>query len=390
MSTVAPSTRWFRRAFWSALGASVSFVVYWFTAPPSPAVVEAYYTKGLYRRIVGLLTPLTERFSFSLAFYLMVGLFVLLPILWAGIWVYLRKRRHAPHWKGLLAGPALLGVTTVVVLTWFVVFWGAGYQRIPVEERLGLDLDLHPQENALLREELLMFISQHLPTPEQRQRDAAVESIAAAMGRIVQDWDGMPIRLPKRVKSAPPGFLLYQGTSGVCAPFTLEANVDGALPDVAFVYVAAHELGHVAGFNTESGASLVGFAAGLQADHPFAQYAVALDLYTDLVNLLPPMQWEHEIHRLPEQALEDLRQVRATFESHVNPWLREKQRVIYEQYLQSQGVEEGLVNYAHGAVLFASAWRKGIIRPACLQAPAEAIVPASLPVFDIGEVPDAA
>jgi hypothetical protein len=386
----AQSTRWFRRAFWSGIGALLSFVVYWFTVPPSPAVVEAYFTRGIYRRLVALLTPLTERFAFSLAFYMMVGLFLLLPLLWAVIWVFLRKRRGASHWKGLLAGPAVLAVTTIIVLAWFVVFWGAGYQRVPVEERLGLDLDLHPHENELLREELLIYIAQHIPEPDLRQREEAVASIAVSMAQIVQDWDGMPIRLPSRVKAAPAGFLLYQGTTGVCAPFTLEANVDGALPDVAFVYTAAHELGHVAGFNTESGATLIGFAAGLQAAHPFARYAVALDLYTDLVNLLPPMQWEREIRRLPEPALEDLRHIRDTYDYHVNPWLREKQRAIYEQYLQSQGVEAGLVNYAQGALLFASAWRKGVIRTPGLLPPGEAIIPAVQPAAPAEDIPDAA
>jgi hypothetical protein len=281
-------------------------------------------------------------------------------------------------------------VTTLVILTWFVVFWGAGYQRVPVEERLGLDLELHPVENELLREELLLYIAQHIPEPDLRQRDEAVASIAASMAELVHLWDGTPIRLPRRVKAAPAGFLLYQGTTGVCAPFTLEANVDGALPDVAFVYTAAHELGHVAGFNTEAGATLVGFAAGLQAAHPFARYATALDLYTDLVNLLPPMQWEREIRRLPEAALADLQHIRATYDHHVNPWLREKQRAIYEQYLQSQGVEEGLVNYAQGAVLFASAWRKGVIRTPGLLPPGEAIIPASNPFVVAEPVPGAA
>jgi hypothetical protein len=353
-------SRW-RIYFWGFVAALWALAAVWIYFPPPAQIVESVYTRGLYRLIVGVLTPLTERISFSLALVIVTAIILGFPLLWALVWIFKRRVRGKSHWSGLAWGLKVLVVLPVLVFWWFVIFWGAGYQRLPAEARLELDdTAVTDQESTTLRADLLKVIRRDVVPPGHRDVPAALSAISEAMNSVILEWDGTAVTLPKGVKATPPGMLLSQGTSGICAPLTLEPHVDGGLPDTAFVYVAAHELGHVAGINNEAEATLIGYVAGLKAQDAFARYAVALDAYLDLVRQLPSDQQKVAIDQLPVIAREDIQKVREAAASYRIDWLRDVSRKTYDQYLKSQGIKEGRKNYSKGISLFTYAWRKGL------------------------------
>jgi hypothetical protein len=249
-----------------------------------------------------------------------------------------------------------------VFLVWFIAFWGAGYRRLPVEERLHLDIAAVSDSEARgLRDLLLEQVKRNLTPAQKRDPSRAVQTIASAMARIVAEWDGRDIELPRRVKPVVKGLLLFSGTSGVCVPFTLEALADSGLPETAFVYSAAHELGHVAGFCPEDEASFAGYFSGLQSDDKFARYACALSAYADLISRLKADDFEKAFQSLPETARQDLIKADEAYFKYRIRWFSRISWRVYGRYLQSQGIKEGVQNYSRGITLLAYAWRKGML-----------------------------
>lgn len=356
----APISRW-RVYFWGIVAVLWALAALWVYFPPPAEVVESLYSRGLYRLMVGTLTPLTEGIPFSLALVIVTVILLGFPVLWAIVWIFKRRVRKRSHWSGLAWGLKALVVLPVLIFWWFIIFWGAGYQRLPAEARLKLDTAaITPEESEAMRAQLLRVINRDVLPPGMRNVPRALLAISDSMREVVLAWDGTEVTLPKGVKATPPGLLLSQGTAGICAPLTLEPHVDGGLPDTAFVYVAAHELGHVAGINNEAEATLIGFVAGLKAEDAFARYAVALDAYLDLARQLPRDQQKIAMEKLPLLAQEDLKAVREASQRYRIKWLDEVTDVTYNHYLKSQGIAEGQKNYSKGITLFTYAWRKGL------------------------------
>jgi len=360
----APPASYRRYVFWGIITLLWALVILWLKFPPPAFLVEELYSRGFFRLVAFVLVPVTNSVAGSVALTLVVALILVYFVAWAFQWIRLRRQYNAPHWRGLLIGFKWLYAGGAILAVTFLVFWGAGYQRMPAIERLGLpEEDLIVEDADQIRALCLEIIRANAPTePEgSRDRDGAIAAISASMAEVVREWDGSTPRLPRGVKATPPGLLLANGTSGICAPFTLEPHVDGALPDTAFVYVAAHELGHVAGLTREDEATLVGFAAGIQADHPFARYAVALDIYTDLARTLRGDERQAAFDALPEVAREDLARIREVSQRYRIDWFRNVSWRVYDSYLQSQGIAEGRLNYGMGVLLFAKAVQRGLV-----------------------------
>lgn len=353
------------QVYWIVVAAAWGLCALWKYLPLSQAWIEENYSRGLYRVNVAVMTPLTAWLPSSIALGIVILILLGLPALWIGAWVYLRRTRGLSHWRGVWIGVRGLLLVVPVILLWFLVLWGAGYQRLPAEARLALDThDIADDEAAVIRAKMLEIIDRDLTPPGRRDVGRAVAAIAEAMRGVVVEWDGLPITLPSRVKATPPGLLLSNGTSGMAVPLTLEPHVDGGLPDTAFVQTAAHELGHVAGINVEAEATLIGFVAGLRAQDAYARYAVALDVYTDLARQLPTEAYKAAIELLPQEARDDLKAARdATYRYRID-WYGKLSWRMYDKYLQSQGIKEGRKNYSRGITLFTFAWRKGLVEVA--------------------------
>lgn len=352
-----------RKIFFGLSGVAWAAFLLWTFFPPAAGMVERYYSLGLYRWIVALLTPLTELFPFSLSLVVVVTIVLGFPLLWVISWFLLRKKHGRSHWAGLFWGFKWGIPGAGLLLAWVMVLWMAGYQRVPAETRLGLEeAPISEREAGFLREAMLDIILRDMPPPEGRDRDRALSSIARAMEEVIGAWDGAPIRLPRRVKATPKGLLLMNGTSGICSPLTLEPHVDGGLPDTAFIMTGAHELGHIAGICGEAEATLIGYVAGLHADDSYARYASALGIYRSLAAQLGREAQQTAMAKLPEEAREDLRLAAEAGRRYRIDWLQRVSWRTYDKYLQSRGIEDGVKNYARGVTLFTYAWRKGLVQ----------------------------
>lgn len=350
------------RFYWWAGSLLWAVAAWWFLAPPDANWVERCFSLGWYRWILAAFTPLTQRTGFPIVLVLAPAIVAAFFFLWVRSWRSLRRAQGRPHHEGFLWGIRCIFMFLPLLLIWGTLFWGAGYRRLPVEERLRLDVRALPaDEMRQFRGRLLEEVRRNLTSPAERVPARAVRSIASRMTQMVAGWDGKPIIIPERVKLMPKGLLLSSGTSGMCSPITLEALVDGGLPEAAMVANAAHELGHLAGFCAEDEASFAGYACGLLADDRFARYACALDAYAAAMRGLESGQRREALDALPDLARQDLREANAAFEKYRVAWISRISWRVYHRYLQAQGIGEGVENYSRGILLLACSWRQGMM-----------------------------
>lgn len=358
-------TRWrFPMTPWRwALVVIAGLEVLWLLLPPPQGLVERWYSLLFYPAVSTVIVPIQNALPVPIT-ALLIAAAVAASVYW--LVVQARALRAAGRSRWRLA-PRALGVAAqvaVLFLAWFLVVWGAGYQRVPVTARWTLDdANLAPEESARMQAELLAIIHQNVDDGTGRSRAAAVSAIAASMKQFLHDQGDGPVRVPDQVRATPPGLFLLFSTAGMCVPAAIEPFADGAYDDIRFIQVAAHELAHVAGYNRESEATLIGYLAGLRADNALGRYAVALGIYMDLIGRIRNKDaykaaWE----ALPERAREDVRIGREIGERYRIKirFLQQAGYHVYDTYLKSQGIEDGMANYSVGLRLFAGAWRAGL------------------------------
>lgn len=334
----------------------------WTLLPVPPAWVEDVYSQSIFRWTASVVIPITSLVPFSLTFLGLVGGVAAFGVFWARNWRRLYRSRGR-HRSGALWGARWLMILLVFGYAAFLFMWGAGYRRVPLAQRLELNGDpVTGKELRSCAEELLEALERVIPEVDDRDVHRALRAVGDAMRRRVESWDGAAVSVPSRVKIVPAGMLLSFGTSGVTSPLLLEAHVDGGLHEVDQVRVAAHELAHAAGFCTEAEADLVAYLVGLETEDPFARYCVTLSVFVDIVRQLERNQRERLLARLPAVCEKDLREARAARARYGVRWLSRLQSLLYDSYLKSQGVEEGIRNYSRGVRHFALAWRKGLVR----------------------------
>ena len=355
----------FYRAHWILIAATGLWLlcIAWYQLPIPQSIIERYYSKGLFRFVEAVITLVTGNIPFSVIIPLLIFAIPTFFISWIATWTYRRRTLKQPHWKSFLWGPKHLYILLPLIWFWFLLFWGIGYQRVPLETRLNLtSTDIHADEIHHIENSLLEIIERDQPKQQDDRNIAhAIKSIASAMREIVLEWDGIPIHIPRCVKATPPGMFLMNGTSGMCVPLTLEPHVDGGLPDTAFVAVAAHELGHITGLCDEGETNLLGYAAGLAADYPYARYAVALGIYRSLIRHSSKEEYESAMKRLPEQARKDLHKATEASQRYRIKWIQQWSWRAYNHYLKAQGVSDGVQSYGRGTQLLVYAWRNGHI-----------------------------
>ena len=101
--------------------------------------------------------------------------------------------------------------------------------------------------------------------------------------------------------------------------------------------------------------------AGLSCDDAFARYAVSLRLYSAFSSELDEASREAFRLALPAGARADLQAAREVYSRYLVRALARIQRVVYDQHLRVQGIEDGIANYSRALRLILDADRRGLL-----------------------------
>lgn len=314
-------------------------------APLPPALVERYYSRGLFPLIQPPLTTLSNGVPIAL-FDVFMGLLVLVLVV-----LTLRDLVARIGWGRRTARFALrLTTTLAVVYLLFLITWGLNYRRVPLRETLPFSMErVSPAAAfALARETVARLNTLHAPAHGLAWTEAGVldSGLARAFASALPVVDGNRATRPARPKRSI--FDLYfrrAGVSGMTDPFFLETLMPTSLLPVERPFVVAHEWSHLAGITDEGEANFVGWLACLRGD-PSHQYSGWLFLYSEIVAALPRDARAGVMAELSAGPRADLDAIRARLQREIDPRLSAAGWQVYDQYLKANRVDAGTASYA--------------------------------------------
>ena len=333
-----------------------------------PGVVESVYASGPGPRIARGLSLLTGWLPFSVASILVVLLAVAVAV--RSVRGIRRMRGGAPPRSVLLPGLDWTAGVVGSLLLLFYPLWGFNYARAPIDARLGLASDA-PLDRAALVELTrtaaertaesyrdLHDGSADVGEPTSGLADPLKTSRALEVGwrRVADDLGLSPVTTRRYgpVKTlGVTAFIEGMDIAGIYVPFTGEAHVSGAQPDLSLPAVAAHEQAHQRGVARENEATFAGLLATLHADDPLVRYSgwarVLRTLRGDLLRV-DRGAWEEILPTLLPGVLRDWR--------HYEEYLRTSRSLAgpvataaNDAYLRAHGVPGGIRSYGRVTTL---------------------------------------
>ncbi|NLW16096.1 MAG: DUF3810 domain-containing protein [Firmicutes bacterium] len=265
--------RW-RGVLWGCCAALFAHLIS-VLAAHNPMWVERLYSRLLYPPLGRILSRVTSIVPISLAELAVV---VLIATLLIGVIHF--------FWRGWRQPRQLVGhlrwALTIALFAYaaFTLLWGLNYHRQPLAEILGLEVGpASIQELVDLCTDLLQRTNElrQLQVEDENQVMTLAGGKWRALGRAPLGYRELAKQLPQVAGhfGPPKGVRLskwwsYTGTAGMYFPFTGEANVNMAMPDVNIPVVACHELAHQRGFAREDEANYLAYLACI--NHPDVEF----------------------------------------------------------------------------------------------------------------------
>ncbi len=356
-----------RALLWAALGAAAFGLQLGLGA--DSALAERYYSRGFF---VGLRWAWDH--TLGLSPVPLLTIFAAAVLIGLGIGVKKRLARgkpsvRRPRGKALVQG--LLGAVTWAgrLVFFFYLLWGFNYNRVAVGRQLGLDAAaLTPAELRVEASWAAGFAAEAraaIPgaTDEALGGFAVPKDLESAMRgalvRVLRE-EGFPAPGRVRIRTfRPAGWLRRFGSDGVYVPYLGEGYVAGNLMPHERPFTLAHEMAHGYGITDEGGANLLAFLACRESADPIVRYSAGAAL------------WEYAVGDLAGESLPEARagweSLPAGMKADIRAAHREAARYrgllerasgrVYEQFLRSNQVKEGLRSYSRFVGLVA-AWKK--------------------------------
>ncbi|MCI4669371.1 MAG: DUF3810 domain-containing protein [Bacteroidia bacterium] len=347
------------RGIWILL-AALTFVLRWLFSI-NPDFTEVVYSRGLFQlfRVI---------YDFSLGWLpipmlYLASLGLLLFLFWKS-YKYLRKE------ASLLArlGRAFVNFLSFVSAVYFLfhLMWGFNYFRVPVEEQMGLE-KVQGDTTQLIQE--FEFMTRQLIEAREVFDDTnalrldmlstSIESeVRSKLEEALSEY-GFPVvgRVRGR-RLYPEGFLINMGATGIYIPFVLEGHLDGALPAAAVPSTLAHEMAHGYGFGDEGSCNFWAYLACERSEDPVVKYSGRFEYWIYVARQYRkvfPERYRARRKLLPKGVLNDIRLLNETYRKYPG-FFPKTSDYVYNEYLKSQGIKEGTLNYSRVVQLVIS-WR---------------------------------
>lgn len=321
--------------------------------------VEQWYSRGFY---VGV------RYFFDLLSWIPFPLMYLfwIVVFWAA-WRKVQSWRKVGFniWQFVLGTCSFIGA----LLFFFFVLWGFNYSRLPIEQQLGLTLK--PLNKTELEEAFkketnnLIALRAKIPKAHNRalRRADFPEKLEKTLREGLEGWlaeHQFPTAGKVRGRLLyPPGVFLRFSTAGLYFPYTGEGHVDPGLHPLQWPFTLTHELSHGYGFGDEGTCNFLALLA-CDGSKDFAiRYSGRLNYWRTLAaqyRRYDPDAFRATRDHLPKSIQYDLDAVNEAM-LRFPDLIPDLQPRIYNAYLKSQGIAEGVLNYDR-VVMLAEAYEQ--------------------------------
>lgn len=314
---------------------------------PRPApLVERSYSQGVYPAIQAVLTTASNALPFAVFDLMLVAVVGL--VCWWGRTAW-RDRHRTSADDALWTLTRRVVTLAAVTYLWFLGVWGLNYARPAIDARLGFVAGAPTASDvrALLDEAVAQVNGLHaaaqaaMPSYDERADVAAqLHVVDLRLGRRV----GTTPAVPKPTLLAP--YFRMAGVDGLTAPAALETLLNPDLTPAERPFTLAHEWAHLSGIGPEADAN---FVAWLATQTPTAQlptqYSGWLFLLSETAAQVAGEARRASLAALADGPRRDLADIARRQQSRVDLVERIGWRV-YDSYLKSQGVGEGVRSYS--------------------------------------------
>jgi len=230
---------------------------------------ELFFARGINKWTIELMSLLTGFFKYSIAEFVLYGHILAAPIVAILLIIKLFK-------GGLLK--SLLRILQYLSFLYvaFMLLWGFNYNRVSISEIMAFEVKTYSTQELAEVTESLIASANTLRNYQLEDSEGVMESPGTykeifarahegyvAIGKSVKALSG-PYGRPKPVFASE--LMLYTGITGVYFPYTAEANVNVAVPDLLLPATTLHEMAHQRGIAPEDEANFVAYVTALA--HP--------------------------------------------------------------------------------------------------------------------------
>lgn len=320
--------------------------------------IEKYYSDGFFLLVRKVLDNTFGKIPFPV-YYLFIGVMLLVILKW---FLHFFREKPQPFLQRIFKIASFVGF----MITLFFMVWGFNYGRIPVEKKLGLDIQ------PLTNEQLIS------------ETNATVEKLSLIRNKIKKDTTSLPqiIFINKiednsrhalnmtlhqydyaysekiRGRFLYDDMLLVFSIGGQYLPYVGEGNVDDAVFYSKKPFYLMHEMAHGNGFTEEADCNFLAYISCVQSNNISLQYSGELNYLLYLFSELRQRDEEtfnSTKEKLPKALRNDLRELKQHMEKHTfkSGVIGD---VINNAYLKVLGVQDGIRNYDK-MVLLVYAWK---------------------------------
>jgi len=351
---------------WTVILVPISIVLV-FIAKRWPHITEISYSLAMYRYISQPLSYLTGLFPFSLGEVIFYGFILLSLICIIKIMVLL----FSNNMKLTVSLIKKIGTTLSVLFFLFITMWGLNYYRLPLSESMSIEIkDYSKDELVMLTSYLIDKVNSF--REEINEDSRGVMRLSQGKRKALYDaYSGYnnlskeyPIfkgnyGKPKIVITSK--LMSYAGIAGIFFPFTIEANVNGDLPDPLFPSNVAHEMAHQRGFAREDEANFISYLSCIYNNNIEYKYSGTLMALIHSMNAL----YKVDINSAKSLASQyspgvrrDLDYINSYWKKYEGPVERTSTK-INNAYLKANDQKDGIQSYGRMVDLLLAYYKKG-------------------------------
>lgn len=326
-----------------------------------PALIEKYYSNGLYIYLSKLLNFIFGWIPFSIGdiFYALLAILLI-----KNIYASLKYKKF--HLKSTLFK---IGGLVSVIFFVFHLNWGLNYFRQPVSKTMDFEVEKYStNELVSFTENLIAKINQvHLSITKNDTvvvNKLNIQEIKEVSYLVYQQFQKKypqysheNLKAKHSLYSVP---LTYMGFAGYLNPLTNEAQVNSLIPKNSYPAVVCHELAHQVGIGPESEANFIGYLAATNSNDAYFSYsgylmAVRYALFE--IFQKDPEKFDETKMKLNKGILKDIQQSQDFWESYQN-WSEQYFKTFYDTFLKANQQEDGMKSYNKMVVLLVNYYKK--------------------------------
>ncbi len=344
---------WIRLAIWPLIALIVLAIYQWL--PYDSAGVERYYTRGIFALYRSVYDTLLGWLPIPMI-YIVLGAIV--------VWLIYRVRRIWRQKRSLWRQWARLGLSLInllsVLLVVFYVCWGFNYKRadpfvlFDKEEIVMTEDELYEEYERITRH--LVYLRSQLGSDGidwHSEIDRVRPQLQGQLEQVIADHGGTHAGAVHARLLYPRGSLLHWSTAGVYLPWAGEGHVDPGLHPITWPFTMTHEMSHGYGYTGEDQCNFWALLACASNDELIVQYSGYFGYWRYLRSnayLANKERYAACQNIVSEQLIQDLKEVYEYSDRYKEllPALRD---LVYDSYLKSHGISDGLKNYSRMIVL---------------------------------------